>query len=144
MRARLLFALCASIVGLGGCSVSEPDFATAVSLDEAREKWSRVKPARYEMVISWDCDCDADGTALVTVENGRVTSASQNGRPAPASGASVDDLFGRIEEAYQTRASVVYLSYHPVSGYPVTAIIDANTGGDDETMWDIRSITALR
>lgn len=110
------------------------------ALEASRQKWQDAGIDNYSFTLQRDCFCteDARRPIMIEVENGRVKSATyaDTGEPLPAdldfNRLTVDDLFQQIDEALDSGASEVNVTYDPAYGYPVSIFIDQDTQMADE------------
>lgn len=128
---------------LGACTVLGPDAYAGERerLSDARRLWRAQGWDSYAFRLQRLCFC-AGGTdpAEVTVINGRRVSVTvvQTGEPVPEAWAqyylTIDELFDFIEDAIDTEAHEITVSYERELGYPVSVRIDYIENAIDEEM----------
>lgn len=114
--------------------------ATLAALQQARGRWSSLGISDYQYAFQRSCFCAPDFRAPVRIgvrqgEVAEVTSV-ETGQPRPVEGyPSVDDLFARLQEALDSGAENVEVTYDPGLGYPTRFFIDQSTRIADEEFW---------
>lgn len=97
-------------------------------LDDARERWRDNGPTTYSMTYTITAQA-GEAAATVLVTDGRVDSAAPvDDGDFVADGLTVEDLFDAIDAADQ----VVEVEYDPELGYPRRAVLDVDSGGEDD------------
>jgi len=142
---RVLIAVTTATLSLIACDgVTSPPSG----FRQARTRWAERGPSNYVVVVSRSCFCGPGSTepVIVTVTDGQIESRvyEANGDTVPAEIASaypdVDQLFAIIEEAYDSHAAQVTVTYHADFGYPVSVFIDrAANAADDEMGYHLTS-----
>jgi hypothetical protein len=113
--------------------------ATRAAFQQARGRWSSVGISDYDYDFRRSCFCAPPFTAPVriTVRSGHVTAvvSSDTGAPLSTQGyPSVDDLFGMLQEALDSNAYAVRVTYDAALGYPTRFYIDRDTRIADEEL----------
>ena len=123
------------------CSDLGPETPQQDELQEAKERWQSLRPARYVYTVERLCFCpeDARGAVRVTVDGETIVSQLyDDGRAVEASAVewfpSVDGLFEVLREAFDGGAHEVRVSYDPQLGVPVDFWIDYSQNTIDEEL----------
>lgn len=124
-----------------GCSV-EGSLGPALALRHARAEalWERQRLSDYDFELLISCFCRYDGTLLVRVRAGTVTSATRMADGSPLSAAelaevpSVGELFDIARHAL-AEADEVEVAYHPTLGYPISLAIDWQVNAADDEVF---------
>ena len=133
--------------GLPG-GVSAPD-STREALDAARARWNDAALDDYRFVFSNSCFCPEDvrGPFTITVRDGAVQEVLFDGRvvpPDPRRHPTVDDVFDRLEAAFDRDADAVQVTYDGALGYPTSAYVDYEAmATDEEERYELRDLAPL-
>jgi hypothetical protein len=136
---RTLLFLAALLPLLGGwsCDSLGPE---RDDLERARARWEATRPANYQYAVERLCFCYPVGAARVTVEWDEVTSvvfleeAPEGFEPSADLYPSVDGLFDILEDAVESGAHSISVTYDPETGVPVEFFIDYSENIADEEL----------
>jgi len=143
MYALLIPPLALLLRGYSGGSSAAANSVAAVNLRRAQARWARsgVRDYAYTLRV-FAFGLGVGRPARVTVQNGRrisIAPADGNPKPLETDGRvfppydTVDDLFGVVQQAIDTRADRLDVEYDPVLGYPTEIEIDyIRLAADDE------------
>jgi len=145
-QAILGFAL---LVG-GGCGDAPLELSSSTLADH-RARWSAAGIQDYQFEVLQQCECAPAMVrpAIVEVRRGAVTRVTYRTGEVAAPDAralfpTVDDLFDRIDEAIESEAATMTVSYDTVLGYPTQISIDYDLQViDDEISIDASGLSAL-
>ena len=129
------------------------DVEALAKLNRARAQWRALGPDSYVMRLQRSCFCFGDflGPFLVTVENGvvvdvRFAPGGPTGTPSPdiVNGIpTVEGLFDIIQEALDSRAEFVSVTYDSKTGAPLDFYIDrSRLIADEEIGYTIQFVNA--
>jgi hypothetical protein len=134
LAALLLQAGCSAITG------AESDF------ERARSKWTSLRPAAYDYTVKLSCYCGGEVTrAIVIVVRGDVVESrtyADDGAVVPAQFNStfltIDGMFEKIEDGFDSNFARVDVRYDPAFGYPVSIAFDGSVQiADDESSYTL-------
>ena len=117
------------------CSVSSCSEVLSVSaseMDRHRAVWISAGVVDYRYDYHRQCECGPDTVRPVRIEvlGGSVTSVTflDDGQllqsPTVGAFATIDDLFAKIDEAIESDAESVIVTYDPTLGYPTLLSVD--------------------
>jgi hypothetical protein len=129
-RRRTLLLLAVLLCTVSACS--EVLSVSAVEMDRHRALWIASGMLSYRYDYQRSCECGPDTVRPVRIEvlGGSVTSVTflDDGESlqSPTVGAfpTIDDLFAKIDEAIESDAESVVVTYHPTLGYPTLLSVD--------------------
>ena len=115
-----------------GSACSEVLGVTVSEMDRHRALWisSGVLSYRYDYQRSCECGPDMVRPVRIEVLGGSVMSVTflDDGEslqsPTAGAFATIDDLFAKIDEAIESNAESVVVTYHPTLGYPTLLSVD--------------------
>ena len=150
LRSRAVRASLAACLALAAVACDDPfglGGDEADDLADARARWRRAAPARYEFDLNLGCFCPGAGApvrvtvhdcAVVAVVSLDPTTWPPGYAPRAADYPTVEGLFEWLERAIRRDAAEFEATYHPELGYPTTAAIDYEENvADDEVGWRI-------
>lgn len=150
--AALAAALAFLCVGCGGGD-SGRNPGEAAKLSQARARWSATGIPHYIFTVRRSCFCEPNSTRAVRIEvdNGTVVSVKYTDDGTPADPAlfapfdTVEELFGKIEEALNDEAALVSdVTYDETRGYLKTAGINwAPMGADGSEGYTVSDLEAV-
>lgn len=142
-----------AVLLFSGCSLpttlspgpEDPSGDRAV-FEEARARWDAAGIDNYAFTFRESCFCPPEflGPFRITVEDGAVVSAEQNGRPATEQRTypTIDALFEIIADAFDQDAETISLSYDAVLGVPLGGYIDYDALiADEEFSFEVSRFT---
>ena len=136
----------AALVTLTACGGLGPLDGPREELERARELWEEYEPANYSYAVRRFCFCatEAIGPVRVVVSNGIVVEARYVATTdtVPTSYRSlfptVAGLFDILEDAYDSDASDVDVTYDTNTGVPTEFFIDyIENAVDDEVGYEV-------
>lgn len=130
----IAFALAFLILAVS-CNTTIPDDFTS-----SERLWDSKNMADYNFTLERHCFCPQDrrGPVMIHVRDGIVFSVvyADTGLAANpdffADADTLDDLFGKVRDAYVNKAERIDVTYDPDFGYPATIYIDVSTQIADE------------
>lgn len=99
-------------------------------LSDARARWLRARPTRYEFRLAVSCFCARPPQPLtITVQGDSIVSAvDATGAPLRApwtdAATTIDRLFGVVALAIEHGADVVDVAYDRAYGYPRSIVLE--------------------
>ncbi len=134
---------------LAGCGLLEPESKEQQEFNDALAAWKRQGVENYYYVHQRSCECVVEWTraARVVVRSGRVVEATdvENGVTRSLGYyVTIDGLFARIKEAFDSHAYRVEVEYDRSMRYPVSVFIDQDRNvADEEYTLQVTSLTRL-
>jgi len=151
LRSALLIA--GTLVALTSCEavgVTGPGSETRAQMLSQRQLWESQGITSYRYGYRRACFCGDVNALEIDVANGAVAAARYADDGAPVTSIyqstlpTIDDLFDIIEEALDSRADALRVTYHPTLGYPTEISVDYRfVVADDEFGYAISNLILL-
>jgi len=117
---------------------------------ENQEKWNSINSKNYTFELTKSCFCPQEEVKEIMVENGNLVSAkfipSNTKIDLSKRGDiySLDGFFGLIQDAFDSKASKVTVTYDETKGYPTDIYIDQNEMiADEEISYHVKNFKVL-
>ena len=136
----------AALVLVAACGTLDPVDGPRAELDQARALWEDFEPSNYTYSVRRLCFCapDAIGPVRVVVQDGVVSSAAYVATGDTVATTfrdlfpAVEGLFDVLENAYDTEADGVEVTFDDDTGVPTQFFIDfIEMAADDELGYEI-------